>query len=185
VSRIRTDSITSCVNKKTAGVRIIDYQAGRRCHRTERTLNWFSGPTAHRFFLPFTAFVGDRALHKVADLRLPSAGHWVLDGATTIHVSAAYGSTGVPATSRYVYVACELRGVTGKFVGGADATADTDTNGNAFENLTVNAAITASASARTASLWCRADLNAPDSANLVHHQYAWAQIVATRVATFS
>lgn len=180
-----TGSITSCVSKRTASVRIIDYQAGKRCHRTERTLSWFSGPTTHRFALPFTAFVGDRTLHKVADLRLPSAGRWVLEGGVTIHQTIVFGSTGIPAPSRYVYVSCELHGVSGKFAGGGDATNDTDLNGNAFENLTVNATTTASASSRTASLWCRADVNAPDNSAVVHSQYVWAQILATRVASFS
>lgn len=141
--------------------------------------------TTHRFGLPFTAFVGDRALHKVTNLRLPAAGHWVLDGEVAIHVNVTYGSTGGPATSRYLYVSCELHGLSNKFIGGADASMDTDVYGNGFENLTVNGVVTATSTSRTASLWCRADLNASDSSSLVHNQYVWAQILATRVATFS
>ena len=37
--------ITACVNKTTAAVRIIDYQAGRRCAASETTLSWGKGYT--------------------------------------------------------------------------------------------------------------------------------------------
>jgi hypothetical protein len=38
-----TGLLTACVNKTTAGVRIIDYQAGKRCTTKERTVSWSKG----------------------------------------------------------------------------------------------------------------------------------------------
>lgn len=38
-----TGNITACVLRTTGATRIIDYQAGRRCHATERTVTWNSG----------------------------------------------------------------------------------------------------------------------------------------------
>jgi hypothetical protein len=40
-----TGAITACVNRSTSAVRIIDYQAGRRCSAAETTLNWSKGYT--------------------------------------------------------------------------------------------------------------------------------------------
>lgn len=35
-----TGNITACVNKSTGVTRIIDFQSGKRCRSTERTVNW-------------------------------------------------------------------------------------------------------------------------------------------------
>lgn len=38
-----TGNITSCVNARTSAVRIIDYQAGKRCVRGEKMVTWSKG----------------------------------------------------------------------------------------------------------------------------------------------
>jgi hypothetical protein len=38
-----TGAITGCVNRTSGAVRVIDYQAGKRCTSRERTVNWSKG----------------------------------------------------------------------------------------------------------------------------------------------
>jgi hypothetical protein len=177
-------SITSCVNKTTSGVRIIDYQGGKRCHSTERMLSWSSGPTAHTWATGYVPLTADKALHRVATLTVPAAGTWTLDARLQVHLNLTYNSANPsPYAGGSVYANCELRSPSNTGIDYTDATTLTDVNGNGWFAFGVNGTETVSAKSRTASLWCRADDNSVSptfvSASVRMH------VVATRIAGIS
>lgn len=176
-------SITSCVSKKNGAVRIIDHQAGKRCSTAERQVSWFQGPTAKVYSVGRAGLVVDGQLHKVGSFTMPRAGAWTLTATTVVYTNVRY-EDGEARFAGSVYGACELRRPDGRFVGGTNATTLADVNGNGFISLSFNAAFTATSTARTATLWCRADNNTAGAPTLATSAVG-AQVLATRVAGFS
>ncbi|HEY3016676.1 MAG TPA: hypothetical protein VGJ41_16295 [Nocardioides sp.] len=173
--------LTSCVSKKNGAVRLIDFQAGRRCSSTERTVSWFQGPIAKVVRLPNTGFPVDREFHKVGSATLPRAGTWTLVATTVVYTHFSL-SDGSPRFGGSAYANCQLRAPSGKFLGGTDATTLSDALGNGFLSLTFNGALTVNSSARTVTLWCRVDNN--DGGTTATASMG-SQVLATRVAGFA
>lgn len=177
-----TGAITSCVSKKNGAVRIIDHQAGKRCASTERSVSWFQGPVARTFFVGRAALPVDRELRKIGTFTMPRPGAWTLAATTVVYVNVKRTTDGGPVFAGSVFGTCQLRRPDGRFIGGTDATTLTDTFGNGNMSLSFNAAFTATSTARTVTLWCRADNNTGGSVTATGA--VGAQVLATRIGGF-
>jgi hypothetical protein len=78
-----TGAFTACVNNTSAAVRIIDYQAGKRCSASEHTLNWSKGyryrggwlSTSTYSVLDVVTYAGSSYLAKTGSLNQTPATH--------------------------------------------------------------------------------------------------------------
>ena len=88
-----TGQVTGCVNKSTRAVRIIDYQAGKRCASTESTVSWGKGYRYRGAWSSGTAY-------SVLDVVTTGGSSYLAKAASTGRAPASYPTLWGPLALR-------------------------------------------------------------------------------------